>query len=415
MQLKVRQKSKLSDDTKSSFAGIILVANTFVWFLYCCRLLSKTIDINGIGAFQSTLWSITILGTVGASVFGFYLSNNPIIKKSFIKYWLLAGIPLSLLLSAMDFTVFPNIMIFFSLAGVYFGLGMPISLACFASATNETNRSRLGGLTFLTIFVSVTFLAGLGITDPVPTGIILALIKVMGLVAILKIHVSEKSAIKKEEEISYRQIFRNRTFILYFLPWIMFSVANYIAVPIVGKICPNVPNLLENSSIIENILVGGFAVVSGFIADHVGRRRLVLAGFVLLGFGYASLGLLQGTLLSTAGWWFYTIVDGVAWGIFYTMFLLTLWGDISLGKNSEKYYAIGYLPFLFSIFTEISIGTAISGIVLPTAIFSFISLFLFVAVVPLAYAPETLPHQVMKNRELQNYIEKAQRVANDSV
>jgi hypothetical protein len=411
MQLKVRQKSKLSDETKSSFAGIILVANTFVWFLYSCRLLSKTIDTSGIGDFQSTLvWSITILGTVGASVLGFYISNNPIIKKSFIKYWLIAGIPLSLLVTVMDLTAFSSMMIFFSLAGVYFGLGMPISLSCFASATKETNRSRLGGLTFLTIFLSVTFLKGLGITDPIPIGFILAIIKIIGLIAIVKIKHPERTTLK-DQEVSYKQIFRNRTFLLYFVPWIMFSVANYIAVPIVGQICPDVPNLLENSTIIEYILIGGFAVVSGFIADHVGRRRLVLAGFVLLGFGYASLGLLQGSI---GGWWFYTVVDGTAWGIFYTMFLMTLWGDIALGKNSEKFYAIGYLPFLFSILTEMSIGSNILSIVEPISIFSFISLFLFVAVVPLAYAPETLPHQVMKNRELQNYIEKAQRAANDS-
>ena len=96
----------------------------------------------------------------------------------------------------------------------------------------------------------------------------------------------------------------------------MFSTANYIAAPIVSQIFE--PNLFKSFMMTENILAGIFAVVGGFVADYIGRRRLVLAGFVLLGVGYASLGLFSENIV---GWWFYTITDGVAWGIFYTIFL----------------------------------------------------------------------------------------------
>ncbi len=411
MLSQLKQKSWSKDSFKCSFAGIALVANTFVWFLYSCRLLSKTIGISELSNVQSSLvWSITIIGAVFASIFGFYISNNPRIKSSFIQYWLLAGIPLSLIPAVMDITLFPQMMVFFSLVGVYFGLGMPVSLAFFASVTKETNRSKLGGVTFLTIFSSVILLAGLGVTDLALNGVILAMLKILGLAIILRVKPNETFvAVKKEQEVSYKQVFKNRTFLMYFVPWIMFSVANYIAVPIVRELVTE--DIFSTSMMAENMVAGIVAVISGFLADRIGRRRLVLAGFVLLGLGYASLGLLQGNI---GGWWFYTMVDGIAWGIFYTMFLMTLWGDISLGKNSEKFYAIGYLPFLFSILTEISVGASIPSIVSPTAIFSFISLFLFVAVVPLAYAPETLPHQIIKNRDLQNYIEKAQRTVRDS-
>jgi hypothetical protein len=33
---------------------------------------------------------------------------------------------------------------------------------------------------------------------------------------------------------------------------------------------------------------------------------------------------------------------------------------------------------------------------------------------PLTYAPETLPHQIVENREMQKYIEKAQQTKNKS-
>jgi len=88
--------------------------------------------------------------------------------------------------------------------------------------------------------------------------------------------------------------------------------------------------------------------------------------------------------------------------------LMTIWGDVAMGRSSEKYYALGSLPFLFSLFIQFSIANFISSAVLPTAVFSFASLFLFLAIFPLAYAPETLLN--LKERELKSYVEKAKRL-----
>jgi len=345
---------------------------------------------------------MNILGTAAATVFGFFISNNVKKPGTFLRYWLLAGIPLSLMPLAVDVTGLANLILFFTFVGVYFGLGMPVSLAYFAGVTEETNRSRLGGITFLAIFAGVFILGAIGITSIALNAAVLAAVKVAGLVIILAVKPFEK-IILDGEAVSYSHILKNKAFILYFVPWIMFSIANYISLPIVSQIFPS---LFAYSMLVENLFAGMFAVISGFFGDYVGRKRLVVAGFILLGLGYASLGLFPQNI---AGWWFYTAVDGIAWGIFYTIFLMTIWGDIAHGKNSEKYYAIGYLPFLFSIFTELSIGTAISSTVNTTAIFSFTSVFLFLAILPLAYAPETLPLKVLKGREFKNYIKQAER------
>jgi len=390
---------------KSAFVGIILVANTFIWYLYSGRLLSKITLNSGFSNQQAILvWGMYILATVAAAVFGFHISNKAKNRISFLRIWMLIGIPLSLLPVVMDLTTPFYLLFFFTLGGIYFGLGMPVSLAYFASVTKETNRSRLGGVTFLAIFTGVLFLGALGITDIALNAAVLAVCKAVGLIICCAVKPVEESAFQTDK-VSYGQIFKNRTFVLYFVPWIMFSIANYLALPIVSQISG--PSLFEYSMLIENVLAGVFAVISGFFGDYVGRKRLVVAGFILLGFGYASLGLFPQNI---AGWWFYTAVDGIAWGIFYTIFLMTIWGDIAGGRNSEKYYAIGYLPFLLSIFTQLSLGTTLSSTVNTLAIFSFTSLFLFLAVLPLAYAPETLPLQMFKNRELKKYIEKAERV-----
>jgi hypothetical protein len=43
------------------------------------------------------------------------------------------------------------------------------------------------------------------------------------------------------------------------------------------------------------------------------------------------------------------------------------------------------------------------------AIFSVASFFLFLAVIPLMFAPETLPEKTLKERELKQYVEKAKK------
>jgi hypothetical protein len=42
--------------------------------------------------------------------------------------------------------------------------------------------------------------------------------------------------------------------------------------------------------------------------------------------------------------------------------------------------------------------------------FSFASFFLFLAVLPLIYAPETLPEREIRRRELRDYIRKAKKM-----
>ena len=43
--------------------------------------------------------------------------------------------------------------------------------------------------------------------------------------------------------------------------------------------------------------------------------------------------------------------------------------------------------------------------------FRLLHFFLFIAVLPLVYAPETLPEKVMKDRDLNSYVENAKKKA----
>jgi hypothetical protein len=69
------------------------------------------------------------------------------------------------------------------------------------------------------------------------------------------------------------------------------------------------------------------------------------------------------------------------------------------------------LPFFLSKYMEFIVGGDLVAHIQDSALFSFSAIFLFIAVLPLAYAPETLPDKVMKDRDLKTYVEKAKRKA----
>ena len=107
----------------------------------------------------------------------------------------------------------------------------------------------------------------------------------------------------------------------------------------------------------------------------------------------------------------YIIADGVAWGIFYVLFLFTIWGDLSQGSSSEKAYVVGAIPFLLSFLLQVVFAPFMKD-VNPITLFSFASFFLFIAVLPLVYAPETLSEKIVKDRELTSYVQKALEIVN---
>jgi hypothetical protein len=130
----------------------------------------------------------------------------------------------------------------------------------------------------------------------------------------------------------------------------------------------------------------------------------------MLGIEYAAMSTLSN---SPEALYVFLTLDGITWGLLFSVFFMALWGDLGESHEKEKYYALGGLPYLLSNFLYILIKPYASDIPAVTA-FSFASFFLFLAVIPLMYAPETLPEKTIKDRELKNYLEKAQKVKEKS-
>jgi MFS family permease len=300
--------------------------------------------------------------------------------------------------------------LFSAITGISFGFGIPLCLGYFASTTDSNNRGKSGGIIFLLMGVGAFLISGIG-DSFLSVCLILAIWRAAGVVALFFVKRSV-APIPSKTKIPYKEILGNRTFLLYFIPWLMFQIVNSLSFPINEKIFGS--DLVGPSSNVEFVLGGFSAVIFGFFADSKGRKRLAVIGFALLGLGYAvlaftHLGAIEYNIYS---WWFYTFVDGITWGSFVMLFVFALWGDIFEGRSSERIYAIAIVPYLLSSLIRLSLGEYLKTIVAIenfASTFSFFSFFLFIAVLPLVLAPETLSDQTIKNNELKSYIDKAQK------
>jgi hypothetical protein len=290
--------------------------------------------------------------------------------------------------------------------GISVGIGLPSCLSYFADSTRIENRGFIGGITWsgvgFTVLLFAVLISELGVWEAIA---VLAIWRFFGCFSFLfltKLH--EKLGVQKSP--SYLELVRKRDVLLYLFPWVMFSLINFAEAPLLEGVFGT--EAFTFVGLVEYAFIGIFAIAGGIIADVVGRKRVVITGFVMLGIEYAVLSIFLG---APGTLYLFMILDGVTWGLFFSVFLMAIWGDLGEGNEREKYYVLGGLPFLLANFTSLLISpyaTDISPAVSSPA-FSFASFFLFLAVIPLMYAPETLPEKAIKDRELNKYVEQAKR------
>ncbi len=129
----------------------------------------------------------------------------------------------------------------------------------------------------------------------------------------------------------------------------MFCIINFIEQPILRSL---LGDFYTFGGFINFALTGVFALIGGLFSDIVGRKRVIITGFVMVGIEYAVLSLFSGASFS---WYLYILLDGVAWGMFAAVFLMTLWGDLAGIRRKEKYYVVGGLTYIFAGFLPIPV------------------------------------------------------------
>jgi len=379
-----------------------LLFNAFTWS-YMILMVTETITAGT--AISSAFNTVFFIAAAGAGLAGSLLTEK-IGRLRFLYSWIVLGLASSSVLILVYNQAAAQLSIIFIALGISFGVGMPSSLAYLADHTVTENRGTISALTFMAANLSVLPLGALFMAvDPLVNLTVLAVWRALGLIVFAALRPKEASLEDNQKRVSFTSVFGNRSFSLYFLPWIMFLLVDTLEKGLLQDFVQS--NILSLMSIVEPVSSVFFSLLAGLFIDRIGRKRMVIYGFVTLGIGYAAVGLVPSADIA---WYFYILVDGAAWGILMTIFLLALWGDLSQPRSREKYYAIGIFPFLARNIIPFALMNVMSTVP-ATAAFSLASFFLFLAVLPLMYAPETLPEKKIELRRLKDYVERAKKLA----
>lgn len=393
--------------SRRAFVIVFLLFNTLVWFYMIFSIISSLFDSLKLSYFES----IAILAVFCSAVVGFSLAGAVLAEKfqrlHILYVWITFGVIASLIPALFEKVAVGHIIVFSLLWGASFGLGMPSCLASFANAFSVKNRGRASGIIFLvTNFCALPMSVMVSSPDFVTNSLICVVWRVIGLAIILGSKFKEAEITPQpRRELSFSHVLRDRAFILYLIPWILFCLINRLGDPIIRPVYETI--LKDFPSIIQPIVGGIFAFVGGLLADRIGRKKVVIYGFVSLGLAFAIVGIFP---QSFHAWIIFVLINAISAGILWVMFILTLWGDLTPKDSIEKYYAIGNMPFFvtWGILQLVSVQYLTS---IPTnAIFSFASFFLFLAILPLLYAPETLPEKEIEQRRLKKYLEDVKKV-----
>ena len=396
---------------KKNIPSIFLVLNTFVWYLLTYFVFNTIITSLNLASNQVAFFLIYNIGIAISAIIGSKFFPKSRAKGLYL--WLFMGTIATFLLNFFSSTnLITNLLIAFFF-GSSIGIGLPSCLSYFANMAKIETRGLIGGIIWSLTGFTVGILAlliNLGQLDTIAVVVVLTSWRLLGAIIFPIINRRNKPEIQSLEKIpSYFSIIRNKQVLLYLFPWVMFSIINSVEGPLIQVSFGN--ELYTSIVMFEYVLIGIFAVIGGALSDVVGRKRVVIIGFVMLGIEYAALSAFSGIQAVS---YLFLVLDGITWGLLFSVFLTVIWGDLGQRYEKEKFYTVGGIPFLLSAFLTIIVtpyanANANNGAALTTA-FSIASFFLFLAVIPLMYAPETLPEKSMKDRDLKNYIEKAQKI-----
>ncbi|PVX26737.1 MAG: hypothetical protein CW691_00510 [Candidatus Bathyarchaeum sp.] len=397
-----------SINTRGFLLLTILFISFFGWYYMTQPLIEGILTgINPTYSENLLIWATFYLSIIGASILGTFVSKK-VSRLKFLYTWIILGTIISLLPALLANSNIEQIWAVSLLLGASFGIGIPSFLAYFAECTVVENRGRIGGVTFLIANISGPLLVILlGNFDLVTFSVLFVLLRAIGLL-IFFLNPEKQCPSPVTKNVSFMSVLRDRTFLIYFVAWSMFPLIDGFEKALVVPYLTGFSTNLFNAMGVVEPLVASFSIlIAGLLCDWIGRKKIAISGFVAIGAGYGIIGLFSTYEFS---WYLYFIADGIAWGIFLLMFVLILWGDIANLNNSEKYYTIGSIPYILSsiipiIFTQ----TIVEGVDVTSA-FSLAALFLFAAMMPLAFAPETLPEKKMELRRLRSFAEDAKKI-----
>lgn len=377
-----------------------LLFNTFAWY-FIGRLMVARINVFDEASFEYLCLGFAYPSSIIVSAIIGSVFLAKVRRIRFFYIWLLFGVFASLWLAVLQGASFFAMLVGASILGASLGLGMPLCLSYFTEAVPIENRGKVGGIIlFATTFSAPFVLIAMDMMNFMLSAMLLAVWRAWSLP--LLFFTSEKKSLPEptiKRTASLISVLQNRTFSLYFVAWLMFALVDSFEAVIVSNHIGEFQVLIGK---LEPVIAGISALIGGIISDWVGRKRVLIFGFVSLGIAYATIGLMLQIWIS---WLFYFIVDGIALGLLWVIFTMILWGEVNK-YGAEKYYAIGETPFFLTQMLSLLFAPYVA-LIPETSAFSLAAFFLFIAVIPLLYAPETLPEKKIQQRQIKIYTEEA--------
>jgi MFS family permease len=387
---------------KSVVSVLFMLVNAFLWFYLISNVLidfSEEYELN-----RMVLFSLHSFGAIIGEVAALPLSK---FHYKTLIFWTLLGAFASLLPLLHLSSLYIQIICF--IWGFSFGLGLPLCLSYFARKTTFENRGRLSGAIFLLSFFGTSLFVNLSYmlkTSPL-LFLFLCLWRLSGILPLVFIMGEQKIFKKNVVTSKGPPAMYTGVLYLYFTPWLIFNIVDGLEGTLLRDFVKAAfPGHYATLQTLYSILLAIWAILGGFLCDLIGRKPSTILGFTAMGIAYAIISMVPKVLFA---WFFFYICDSVSWGLLITIFIPLIWGDLSRKDLEEKCYLIGTIPFFLSAIVQNFFADYMKFLSEANA-FSLAALFLFLAIVPLLFAPETLPERVLKERDLRSYIERAKRV-----
>ncbi len=387
--------------TPRKFAAVTLLnSGSLAWFFL---LILNIEDIFETVTLGNPFWvksDVALLLFFGSGILWAIVGSligRKVDRRKLFVLWITLGVFSTISLNLFQGTIFATIACL--LLGVSLGLGLPSSTALVGDYTVAEERARVSGITIMGTFVLA--FVGLGIMQVLDFGpfniiLLIAAVRAISLLALIvdKCDVSKQDITKKK----HFQIAAFREFIMYVFPWVMFSIAAGLA----WNLIPGEYEAeIAVGSAIRSALIAVFGLVWGVVADRIGRKWPIIIGLVMLGIGFNILAFnLTGISVIV-----YFALAGIAWGSFFVMFLAVP-GDLSSKGSREKFYGVGYILPLAILFSLSTIpGSFLKGF--PASSFAqILSAILFLSIIPVLRAKETLHESIIHERKMRDYAEK---------
>jgi MFS family permease len=454
------------------FASTILTSGTLAWF-FLYQFYFDTIFTNFTQDFfwiQSGRILFYAFGIISA-IIGLLLAKK-VNQRKILWTWITLGVISSAsiaLFHGQEFTILFGVLLGFSL-----GLGLPSSMAFLADSTKVEERGRVSGttilFTFLMAFITLTIIRILG------SGalLIIFLAAILRSVSFFALIIDKNPIINKKEyainelekwiaslnpnqmdEVAViacekcftpRELmeevkentfygkmlvgmfnnFRNevakkakketssltktayKEFFYYLFPWMIFVVASGLAWNLFSQ---NEAYLsaVSMGTVFRYAFIAIFGFVWGVVADRVGRKQPIIIGLIILGVSFALLAF----TMSEVSVLLYLSASGIAWGAFLTIYLI-IPGDLSPFGSREKFYALMTILPLIILFTLPLIDTASITNFSPSSFSQILSILLFISIIPVLRARETLQESKIRTRKMKEYTEKIGKIIQES-